>query len=99
MSQSRVRLRPVMAALVAESLCYVMLELVAGDERDRSAIDTQSAKSGTMNTPVARKAIASSSWSLLRGRRGGLGWGASDAGGNVETVWAARDLSWSGRFG
>ena len=57
---------------------------MAGSERDRSAIDTQSAKPGTMSTHAARNAIAvielvAATWPT------GLPWvGASEAGGEVD---------------
>ena len=60
------------------------LKLVAGSERDRSAIDTQSAKPGTMNTFAVRNAIAIIELVAATWPKRGPWVGSSEAGGEVD---------------
>ena len=60
------------------------LKLVAGSERDRSVIDTQSAKPGTMNTFAVRNAIAIIELVAATWPKRGPWVGSSEAGGEVD---------------
>ena len=57
---------------------------MAGSERDRSAIDTQSAKPDAVSTPAARNAIAVIELVAATWPKRGPWVGSSEAGGEVD---------------